>query len=67
MISSFIETPNIRQTFCGNKDEENPDKIMVRANITTDNQIVFSLALNRVIKTQAEHYLRSKKNLEFRN
>ncbi len=63
MISSYTETPNVRQTFYWNKYEENPDKIMVGANITTDNQIVFSLTFNGTIKTEAEYYLRLKKFL----
>ena len=63
MITSYTETPNVIQTFYWNKYEENPDRIMVGANITTDNQIVFSLTFNGTIKTEAEYYLRLKKFL----
>ena len=31
---------------------------MVGANITNDNQIVFSLTFNGTLKTEAEYYLR---------
>jgi len=63
MISSYTETLNVRQTFYWNKHEENPDKIMVGANITPDNQTVFSLTFDGTIKTEIEYYLRLKKFL----
>ncbi len=64
MIGSYIETPNVRQTFYWNKYENNPDRIMVGVNITTDNQIVFSLTFNGTLKTEAEYYMRLKKVLK---
>ena len=63
MICSYTETSNVQQTFYWNKYEENPNKIMVGANITTDNQIVFSLTFNGTLKTEAEYYLRLKRFL----
>ena len=63
MINSIIETPNIRQTVYWKKPKENPDKIMVGANITADNKVVFSLTFNGTRKTEAEYYLRLKKLL----
>lgn len=63
MITSYTETPNVEQTFYWNKYEENPDKIMVGANITMDDQIVFSLTFNGTLKTEAEYYLRLKRFL----
>lgn len=64
MISSYIQTPNIEQTFYWNKYENNPDKIMVGANITTDNQIVFSLTFNGTQEMEAQYYGRLKKFLK---
>ncbi|NOQ70456.1 MAG: hypothetical protein GQ574_00555 [Crocinitomix sp.] len=63
MISSYTENPNVEQTFYWNKYEKNPDNIMVGANITTDNQIVFSLTFNGNLKTKVEYYLGLKKFL----
>lgn len=63
MIACYTETPNVEQTFYWNKHEENPDKIMVGANITSDDQIVFSLTFNGTLKTEAEYYLRLKRFL----
>lgn len=60
MLSCYINTPNVTQTFYWNKYHTNPDKIMVGANITDDNQIVFSLTLNGILKTEADYYLRLK-------
>ncbi len=57
MISTYIDTPNVNQTFYWNKEEDNPDKIMVGANITTDNQIVFSLTIDGTPETEAKYYL----------
>lgn len=67
MISFYINTPNVNQTFYWNKNKNNPDKIMVGASITNDNQIVFSLTFNGTLKTQEEYYLRLKKILNSEN
>lgn len=64
MISYYVETPNVCQTFYWNKYENNPDKIMVGVNITSDNQIVFSLTFNGTQKTESEYYLKLKKFLK---
>lgn len=63
MLSCYIETPNVEQTFYWNKHVENPDKVMVGANITKDNQIIFSLTLNGTNKTEAQYYLKLKRFL----
>ncbi|WP_289046752.1 hypothetical protein [uncultured Olleya sp.] len=64
MISCYIETQNVNQTFYWNKYENNLDKIMVGANITNDNQIVFSLTFDGNLKTEAKYYLRLKRFLK---
>ncbi len=63
MVSCYVDTLNVSQTFYWNKYEGNKDKIIVGANITDDNQIVFSLTFNGTLKTEAEYYLRLKKFL----
>jgi hypothetical protein len=60
MISTYTKIPNVRQTFYWNKYEDNPNRIMVGANITMDDQIVFSLTFNGTLKTEAEYYQRLK-------
>jgi hypothetical protein len=63
MISYFTNTPNVSQTFYWNQPIENPDKIMVGANITIDNQIVFSLTFNGTDETEGKYLLQLKKTL----
>ena len=63
MIDFYIETPNISQAFYWNKYDNNPDKIMVGADITSDNQIVFSLTINGTRKKEAEYFNKLKKLL----
>ena len=58
MISCFVDTQNVRQSFYWNKYNNNPDKIMVGANITDDNKIVLSLTFNGTRETEAKHYRR---------
>ncbi|MDW7690952.1 hypothetical protein R9C00_20650 [Flammeovirgaceae bacterium SG7u.111] len=64
MISCYIETPSVRQAFYWNKYGDNPDKIMVGVNVTSDNQLVFSLTFNGTLKIESEYYLRLKKFLK---
>ena len=64
MILYYAETPNVEQTFYWNKRKDNPHKIMVGANITNDNQIVFSLTLNGTHSTEAQYYIRLKRFLK---
>lgn len=46
MIDYFIDNKGLEQTFYWNKHQDNPDNIMVGANITSDNKLVMSLTLN---------------------
>lgn len=64
MISYFIDTPNLRQTFYWTKSKENPDKMMVGANITNDNMLIISLTLDGTLKTETNYYLRLKQFLD---
>ncbi len=63
MLSHYTGVPNVSRTFYWNKYIDNPDKIMVGANITRDNQIVFSLTIDGTLKTEAKYYLRLKRFL----
>lgn len=60
MIDSYIKVSAVSQTFYWNKYVDNPDKIMVGANITADNQLVFSLTFNGTRKTEVQYFLRLK-------
>ena len=46
MINYFIENPGLEQTFYWNQYKGNPDKIMVGANITTDDKLIMSLTID---------------------
>ena len=64
MISYYINTQSVEQTFYWSKYTDNPDEIMVGANITNDDQIVFSLTLNGTLKTEAKYYIKLKSFLK---
>lgn len=61
MISYYVEKDKVNQTFYWNKNENNPDKIMVGVNILADNQIVFSLTIDGCEQKETE-YFRELKN-----
>ena len=63
MINCYVETPNVEQTFYWNGYKDNNEKIMVGANITSDNQIVFSLTFNGTSKAESKNHLRLKRFL----
>lgn len=46
MIRYFTETPGLNGTFYWNKYVDNPDRIMVGAVITSDNQLIMSLTVD---------------------
>ncbi|TZF95055.1 hypothetical protein FW781_14260 [Chryseobacterium panacisoli] len=56
MIGYFIETPAITQTFYWNKYHDNPNKIMVGADITDDNKLIMSLTLNGTKETEKMYF-----------
>lgn len=60
MITCYTETPNVEQTFYWNREEND---ITVGANITNDDQIVFSLTFRGTEDDKANMYLRLKKFL----
>lgn len=60
MISFYVDTLNVQQTFYWQKDGDNPDKIMVGVNITNDNQIVFSLTFDGIKEKENEYFDRLK-------
>ncbi|WP_337964625.1 hypothetical protein [uncultured Flavobacterium sp.] len=46
MINYFIENSQLSQTFYWNKYHDNPDNIMVGANITKDDKLIISLTID---------------------
>ena len=60
MISYYVNTPNVEQTFYWNTKKRS---IMVGANITNDDQIVFSLTFDGTHDDEAKMYIRLKKFL----
>lgn len=56
MIGYFIETPSITQTFYWNKYYDNPNKIMVGADITDDDKLIMSLTLNGTKETEKMYF-----------
>lgn len=46
MINYFIENSGLVQTFHWNQYHDNPDKIMVSANITKDDKLIVSLTID---------------------
>ncbi|MEN7550703.1 hypothetical protein AAG747_22475 [Rapidithrix thailandica] len=60
IISYYTHTKGVRQTFYWNKYENNPNRIMVGANILEDDQIVFSLTVDGTKEKKAEYLKRLK-------
>lgn len=63
MLSCYIDTQNISQTFYWNKYNQNSNKMMVGVTITDDDQMVFSLTFDGELETEANYYLRLKEFL----
>lgn len=55
MLAHFIDTPNVIQTFYWNQAENNPDRIMVGANITVDNKLIMSLTFNGTHEMESKY------------
>jgi len=45
MINYFIENSRIEQTFYWNQHQHNPNRIMIGANITSDDKLIMSLTV----------------------
>ncbi len=60
LISFYTQTPNISQSLYWNEKVQTVDKIVVGANITSDNKIVFSVTIDGTEKTEAKTYLKLK-------
>lgn len=63
IISYFIETSNLRQTFYWTKEKDNLDKTMVGVTITNDNMLIISLTLDGTLETEAKYYTKLKQFL----
>lgn len=64
MIDYFIENPALEQTFYWNKYHDNPDKIMVGANITYDDKLVISLTMDTTEDKKNMYFDQLKKVLQ---
>jgi len=65
MINYFIENSRLSQTFYWHKTEDNPDKIMVGAIITEDDNLIMSLTIDGTKETENRYFEKLKKNFEF--
>ncbi|GEM_PF-828068 len=61
MINYFIETTGLTQAFYWNKNNDNPDKIMVGAIITEDNKLIVSLTIDGNSETERKYFEKLKK------
>lgn len=64
MINYFIDNKEFSQTFYWNKYQDNPDKIMVGANILSDDKLVMSLTVDGTEETKQKYYLELKNLLK---
>lgn len=64
MTTYFIYNKGFEQSFYWNKKENNPDKIMVGANIMSDDKLIISLTFDGNEKTKQKYYLELKKLLK---
>lgn len=56
MINYFIENTGLTQTFYWNKNHDNPDRIMVGANITEDDKLIMSLTVDGNDETENKYF-----------
>ncbi|MBO9693442.1 hypothetical protein [Chryseobacterium sp.] len=64
MIRYFIETLSVTQTFYWNKYHDNPDRIMVGANITDDDKLIMSLTMDTTEEKKNLYFDQLKKVLQ---
>lgn len=63
MINYFIENKGLTQTFYWTKRRDNPDNIMVGANITNDDKLIISLTIDGDEKTEKKYFQKLKEIL----
>lgn len=63
MLNYFILTPGLAQTFYWSKHQNNPDKIMLGANITEDDKLIISLTIDGDEETGKRYFERLKEFL----
>jgi len=56
MINYFIENTGLAQTFYWNKNQDNPDRIMVGAIITEDDKLIMSLTIDGNKETENKYF-----------
>lgn len=64
MINYFIDNSRLTQTFYWNKPNDNPDKIMVGANITDDDKLIMSLTIDCDEETERIYFKKLKELLK---
>lgn len=60
MVNYFIDTPDSNQTFYWSKQNDNQDKLMVGADITSDDKLIISLTLDGTLETGSKYFQRLK-------
>jgi hypothetical protein len=60
MINYFIDNSGLTQTFYWNKYSDNPDHIMIGANITDDDRLIISLTMDGDDATAKKHFAQLK-------
>lgn len=56
LINYFLENTGLNQTFYWNKIHNNPEKIMVGANITEDDKLIMSLTFDGTLETERKYF-----------
>lgn len=56
MINYFIENTGLAQIFYWNKNDDNPDRIMVGAIITEDDKLIMSLTVDGNDETKSRYF-----------
>jgi hypothetical protein len=63
MINYFIENTGLAQTFYWNKNQDNPDRIMVGAIITEDDKLIMSLTIDGNDEKENKYFEKLKNTL----
>lgn len=64
MVTFFLENKGLNQTFYWNQYHNNPDKIMVGADITSDDKLIISLTMDGYYETAVAYYKRLEQLLQ---
>lgn len=64
MINYFIQNTGLEQAFYWNSRADNPDKLMVGANITQDDKLIISLTIDGNEKSEKNYFEKLKELLK---